>query len=344
MAINVGIMGYGTIGKRVADAVMLQNDMKIVGVMAHSYNFRIAIANQKGFPIYAQSDDTKKSLKDHGIEVAGKTEDLLKEADIIVDGTPPPYGKENTEKLYKPSKVKAVLQGGEKAGSAEVSFNAQSNYKDAVGKDYVRVVSCNTTGLSRSLNSLNQAFGVKIARAHLVRRAADPANVKRGPVNAIVPSMELPSHHGPDVRTVLHDLEVFSTAMIVPTTLMHVHTLHVRLNTVPSVEEILENFRKTTRILVIDTSLGIGSTAEIMEYAKDMGTNRSDMMDLAIWDKGVGFHKDEVFLMQAVHQESIVVPENIDAIRAMMGEADALKSIRLTNKTLGLSNPEKFDH
>ena len=30
--IKVGINGYGTIGKRVAEAVTLQNDMKIVGI------------------------------------------------------------------------------------------------------------------------------------------------------------------------------------------------------------------------------------------------------------------------------------------------------------------------
>ena len=31
--IKVGINGYGTIGKRVAEAVTLQNDMEIVGIV-----------------------------------------------------------------------------------------------------------------------------------------------------------------------------------------------------------------------------------------------------------------------------------------------------------------------
>ena len=31
--IKVGVVGYGTIGKRVADAVMLQKDMELVGVV-----------------------------------------------------------------------------------------------------------------------------------------------------------------------------------------------------------------------------------------------------------------------------------------------------------------------
>jgi len=35
-----------------------------------------------------------------------------------------------------------------------------------------------------------------------------------------------------------------------------------------------------------------------------------------------------------VHQESIVVPENIDAIRAVIGLASAEESIKITNATL----------
>jgi glyceraldehyde-3-phosphate dehydrogenase (NAD(P)) len=43
-------------------------------------------------------------------------------------------------------------------------------------------------------------------------------------------------------------------------------------------------------------------------------------------------------LFQVVHQESIVVPENIDAIRAISGlEVDPLKSIEKTDLSLGLT-------
>jgi glyceraldehyde-3-phosphate dehydrogenase (NAD(P)) len=40
-----------------------------------------------------------------------------------------------------------------------------------------------------------------------------------------------------------------------------------------------------------------------------------------------------------VHQEAIVVPENIDAIRAMFElERDKFKSIEKTNKSLGIKH------
>jgi len=52
MVVKVAINGYGTIGKRVADAVTLQDDMKIVGVSKTKPTFEALVANQKGFPLY----------------------------------------------------------------------------------------------------------------------------------------------------------------------------------------------------------------------------------------------------------------------------------------------------
>ena len=50
--IKVGIVGYGTIGKRVADAVLLQDDMELVGITANTYNYRIKTACEKGIKIF----------------------------------------------------------------------------------------------------------------------------------------------------------------------------------------------------------------------------------------------------------------------------------------------------
>jgi glyceraldehyde-3-phosphate dehydrogenase (NAD(P)) len=48
-------------------------------------------------------------------------------------------------------------------------------------------------------------------------------------------------------------------------------------------------------------------------------------------------NEKELYFFQAIHQESIVVPENVDAIRAMMElESDGAKSIEKTNKAIGL--------
>jgi glyceraldehyde-3-phosphate dehydrogenase (NAD(P)) len=50
--IKVAINGYGTIGKRVADAVSAQQDMEIIGVSKTKPSAEALIAVQKGYPVY----------------------------------------------------------------------------------------------------------------------------------------------------------------------------------------------------------------------------------------------------------------------------------------------------
>ena len=45
--IKVAINGYGTVGKRVADAVSAQKDMKIVGVSKRTPDFSARIGSEK---------------------------------------------------------------------------------------------------------------------------------------------------------------------------------------------------------------------------------------------------------------------------------------------------------
>ena len=335
MAIKVGLVGYGTIGKRVADAIMAQKDMQLIGVTGHTYNYKIEMAQRKGIPIFAA--DGIEDFEKNGIKIAGTMGNLVDDAEIIVDCTPKKIGKEHKEKYYKPNNVKAIFQGGEKAEIADVSFVAQCNYDKAVGKNYIRVVSCNTTGLCRTLHPVDREYGVESVHATMVRRAADPWDIRHGPINAIVPILELPSHHGPDVQTVLPNINIFTTAMSVPTTLMHMHSLIVDLKREASAAAIIDLFKNTTRVKVVRNAEKVRSTAEIMEMAKDLNRGRGDMFGICVWEEGIGVKGKKLFYLQAVHQESDVVLENIDAIRAATGFKDGKKSIEMTNKALGVN-------
>ena len=57
--IKVGVIGYGVIGKRVADAVSAQEDMELVGVADIISDMRIEIAQQRGYPIYCWDENFK---------------------------------------------------------------------------------------------------------------------------------------------------------------------------------------------------------------------------------------------------------------------------------------------
>ena len=334
--IKVGIVGYGTIGKRVADAVAMQKDMKLIGVSAHSYSFNTEVAKRKGYKIFSVGET---DLKSNGINPDGGINNLLEEVDIIVDATPKKVGKENLDRHYKPKKIKAIFQGGEKHEIAGTSFVAQCNYDEALNKNYARIVSCNTTGLCRTLHAVNQKYGISSVHATMIRRGADPWDIYHGPINAIVPVLEMPSHHGPDVQTILHNIEIFTTALSVPSTLMHLHTLTVDLKKKATVEDIIELFKNSTRIRVVRNAEHLRSTAEIMEFARDIGRLRGDMPEICVWQEAIGVTSNaynKLLYMQAIHQESNVIPENIDCIRAMMGFKDGQKSIEMTNESFGI--------
>ena len=337
MVVRVAVNGYGTIGKRVADAVAKQPDMKLVGVAKTRPSFEARSAVERGYPLFVAGNGKIGDFGVAGLPVAGTLSEMLESTDVVVDAAPESIGHQNA-KLYEAAKVRAIFQGGEEPEIAEVSFSALANYAAALGRHRVRVVSCNSTGLARAAAILRAHFGVVDWEATIVRRAADPGESKKGPLNGIMPTFKLPSHHGPDVRTIFPDLSIATTAVVVPTTLMHVHVNHVRLERPPKdTHTLLDAFRASPRFRIFDEWEHVDGTPQVMEYARDRGHERPDMMENVLWSNGVRVEGPDVRFFQAIHQESIVVPEYIDAIRAMFELApDGPASMAITDRTLGI--------
>ncbi len=339
MPIRVGVFGYGTIGKRVTDAILkFSDEFELVGVVKPTPDFEAEIAVSKGVRLYTYPEKVN-DFEKAGIPVAGTVEELLDKIDLAIDATPGKVGKEMKSKYYQPRNKPAIFQGGEKADVADVSFNALANYDSAKGVKYVRVVSCNTTGICRLLSAL-RLHGLKIRRARvfLVRRGADPKEHKRGPINDVVPDpVTVPSHHGPDVKTVMPDIDIVTMAVAVPVTIMHMHLVNIELEQNVTRQDVLKMLEETPRIMLVPGGKRMDSLAQLIEWARDVGRYRNDIMENCIFEDSVTVYDGrELYLMMAIHQESIVIPENIDAIRAMFNLADKWTSIERTDKTLGL--------
>ncbi|MEG9194953.1 MAG: type II glyceraldehyde-3-phosphate dehydrogenase [Candidatus Methanoglobus sp.] len=331
MKIRVAINGYGTIGKRVADAVALQDDMEVVGVTKTKPDFEARIAAKK-FDLYLAKGENAELFAKAGIETCGNLEDLLTKADLVVDCSPDKVGVEN-KKVYEKLGIKAIFQGGEKKEVAEVSFNALANYDQAKGRRFVRVVSCNTTALARLIYVLKMNFKIGRVRATILRRIADPKEDKKGLTNAIMPDpISLPSHHAKDVKTVLPDVDIVTTAFKLPTTLMHVHSLSIEMKEKVDREDVISALEGESRIMLVSEADGFTSTAKIIEFAREFRT-RYDLFENIVWLESIALDGNDLFVTQAVHQEAIVVPENVDAIRAIFGVEKKL-SIEKTNKSL----------
>lgn len=340
---KVGVIGYGVIGKRVADAVHAQSDMELVGVADIISDARIEIAQHRGYPIYCWDPSFRESFMKAGVEIAGVDSDFIENVDLVIDCTPKGIPARNREKLKG---IPTIVQGGEQHKSSETSFSTFANYADAIGKKNVRVVSCNTTGLARVLSSLDRAYGIKNTFISLVRRAADPMRTNRGPINGVVPVLGI-SHHGPDVVTVMPQLggKVYSLAVAASFTLSHVHMLQVTLEKPPEdgKKDIVELWKNTPRIIARKGREGLFDTAQLVEYYRDLGRLRYDRPENFIWEETIDVTPDKnCYFIMDVHMESIPIPENIDCVRAMLNlEEDYLQSAYKTDVALGIAKSKE---
>ncbi len=342
MAIKVAVNGLGTIGKRVAHAVRLQKDMKLRAIIGHSPNPLLKNLLSPQGPLFetelwATDPEALENMKKAGMPVNGTIDDLLSsgKVDVVIDATPGGVGKLNKQNIYSKYNIKTIFQGGEEADVAEVSFNALANYEEAFDKTYVRVPSCNTTGLIRTLYTIDSQVGVEYTFAALVRRAADPKEFKKGPINA-VEFTGVPSHHALDVKTVLKNINIFTMAVKVPTTLAHTHLVEVTTKRETTKEEIIKLFENQARILLLDMK-EFPATSTIIEKFRDILRPRYDIYEIIVLRDSIYVEGNKVRWIHVVHQEADVVPENIDAIRAITGkEKDKWKSIEKTNKSLGI--------
>ena len=334
---NIAVIGYGVIGKRVADAINLQEDLNLAGVCDVISDWRLQNAVRKEYDIYAATAEAEDEMNASGISVKGNLQDLLEKVDLVVDCTPKAISALNVPH-YKKKGVKFIVQGGDKHETTGHSFSAENNYESALNLDATRVVSCNTTSILRTLTALKRADLLDYARGTLLRRATDPWESHLGGImNTMVPERDIPSHQGPDAKSVDPDLDVITSAVKVPETLSHMHYWNVKLKKQASKEEVLDAFKTSSRIKLIQYDQGLVSNNTIKEMFLDMGRPWGDMYEVALWEDMLKVQGDELFYAYVVDNQAIVIPETIDAIRALTGiETDAHRSIEKTNASLGI--------
>ncbi len=335
--IRVGINGYGVIGKRVADAVRLQPDMELMGVADVTPDYRVETAVTLDLPVFVADPARLPDFHNAGVPVAGTVDALVSVSDVIVDCTPKGVASRNLD-LYRAAGVKAVFQGGEPHELTGHSFVAQANYETAVGRETTRVVSCNTTSIVRTLGALRDAGLLRRARGVLVRRATNPwESDHSGIMDTVVPERHIPSHQGPDARSVIPDLDLVTIAAKAAHTHGHIHYWFVDLARPASRDEVLDAFRRAPRIAFVRESEGIVALNSTQELMRDLGRPRGDMWEVALWQDILSVDGSEAYYTYQVDNEAIVVPENIDAVRALAGRVrDGAESIRITDESLGM--------
>lgn len=335
--VKVGVAGYGTIGQRLADGVALQEDMELVGVADVAPTLPIQALYEKGMPykLFTAAPDKINLLTDKNIPVSGTLEDLVKQVDIMLDATNAGIGAIN-KKLYEKYKVKAIFQGGEKNDVADIFFHGYANYEKGIGADYLKLTSCNTTGLIRAVDAVDRKVGVEKVAITIIRRVADPGDYHRGLTNALQVA-PAPNHQAVDLMTIMPHIN--ATGILVHTPVTHGHIITSVLTPKNKIgkEELLEIFEAHPRIRVVSLEDGFLGNASLFKYARDLGHPRGDMYEIAVFKESIVNSGDDIMFAINIPQEAVVIPENMDAIRAALKMQDNREDgTNATNKYLGM--------
>lgn len=335
--IRVGVAGYGTIGQRLADGVALQEDMELVGVVDAAPTLAVRALKEKGMPydLYLVNGADAAPFEKYNIPVSGTMDDLLDKVDIMLDSAPAGIGAKNKE-LYLAKGVKAIFQGGEKNNVADVFFHGYANFEKGVNKDYLKLTSCNTTGLIRSVDCLDRAYGIEKIAITIVRRVADPGDYNRGLTNALMME-KAPTHQAVDLMTIMPHID--ATGILVHTPVTHGHFITVLATGKEKItkEMALEAFEKHPRIRVVTMDEGFMGNASFFKYARDLGHTRGDMYEIGLWADSIVESGNDIMYAIHIPQESITIPETMDAIRAATGmQTTREEGTAMTNKYLNI--------
>jgi glyceraldehyde-3-phosphate dehydrogenase (NAD(P)) len=335
---RVAVVGYGVIGQRLADGVARQADMELAGVVDIAPTLSIRALREIGMPyrLFVVAPEQRAAFDAADIPVSGTLDELLGQVDIVLDATPGGVGRQNKE-IYQKRGIKAVFQGGEKNDVADVFFHGYANYEKGIGRDYLKLTSCNTTGLIRAVDCLDRAAGVERVIVTIVRRVADPGDTHRGLVDVALVD-PVPSHQALDLMTIMPHIEATGLLVHVPTT--HGHIIHVitTLKEPLTKEQALHLFEEHPRIRVVKIKDGFNSNTALFRYARDLGNKRADMYEIAVFDETIAVSGREFMFAISVPQEAVVTPETMDAVRAALEmQTDRLEAVGLTNRYLGMS-------
>lgn len=331
--VRVGVAGYGTIGQRLADGVALQEDMELVGVADLAPTLAVQALRERGMPydLYLAQGGDKSIFTEKGIPVTGTFENLADSVDIMLDSSPGGAGAEN-KKIYEARGIKAVFQGGEQNSVAEVFFHGYANYEKGVYKNYLKLTSCNTTGLIRSVDCLDRRYGVEKVVVTIIRRVADPGDYHRGLTNALQID-KAPSHQAVDLMTIMPHIHATGILVHTPVTHGHIITVVVTGKSKITREQALEAFKEHPRIRVVSVDEGFLGNASFFKYARDLGSPRGDMYEIGLWEDSIAESGKDLIYAIYIPQESVTIPETMDAVRAACGM-----------QTSGQEGTEKTNH
>lgn len=211
-----------------------------------------------------------------GHRVSFTTEEAIERATVVVDCTP--AGNDNKQKYYsRINGPKGYLAQGSEFGFGTPYALGINDEIQSVDDKYVQVVSCNTHNISvllKTLASQDGKMSLEAGRFVCMRRANDVSDTKSfvaAPEAGKHDDSEFGTHHARDAyhvfQTLGEKLNLFSSAIKLPTQYMHTLWFDLDLRHDTSLEQVKSALRHNPRIAVTNKR----AVNQIFSFGRDHG-------------------------------------------------------------------------
>lgn len=332
--IPVGLMGYGSQGRRIAEAIRHQTDVNLIGVGLNKPDLSAKMAHENEYPLYAIDPE---AFQEHDINIKGSVTELLSKTEVVVDATPAGIGEENKARLYNKQDCKVIFQGGERFDVATIPvFLSHINYESAHNVKYLRIPYPYTVSTVRVLEPIDTTFGVKGFSSTFVLAGSEPNRAISGPLDTIIPKS---TEH---LRILKEEMEKLRfrprmlSAFRIPTLLLSAQSILIELESTVSKEDITTLLRAQPRIELVPAELQ--ATDMIFEFLRRRRHTQGDVYEICVWENQIECEKHYVKLVFAFNNHCVQTPHIIDAIRALTTDIEQAESEKRTNTALSIGS------
>jgi len=263
---RVHIQGAGTIGSPLAyllakrDAELGLDRVTFTKHTPRSSDAPLVERVQQTGAEFVVDDDRTSEFEAEGFAVDGSLDETVEDATVIVEATPGGIAldrKPDYEAMDGPEGF--LAQGSEAGFGTPYALGVNDDVLDEIDDRFVHIVSCNTHNIAALTRAVAAGGdGLDRGRVVCIRRATDVGDAASGP---LAPKLSLHdadegTHHAEDVvdlyETTGRDLDLFSSAIKVPTQFMHTIWFQFDLDEPTTRDEALERFEEDDYIALTD--------------------------------------------------------------------------------------------
>lgn len=284
---HVHVVGTGTIGEPLIG--LLSDFRKDLGIDTVSFHKRTPLTSERSKvhnlvdrgALLATDSETIPKFEDLGMRVTFDAEEALRRATVVIDCTPSGVGQANKHKnyeRYEDSTLGFVAQGSE-FGFGKMYARGVNDSALIPGEDkYIQVVSCNTHNIAVLLRTLaltqEDPSNLVEAKFVMMRRSSDisqDGDFVPAPKVGKHDDPRFGTHHARDAwhlfQTLGYDLNIFSSAIKLPTQYMHCLWFNLKLNERITMNQVVQRLNENRRIAVTEKK----SANQIFSYGRDHG-------------------------------------------------------------------------